>query len=619
MQSAFHAAALLTAICFPGLVFGQPQPPEKVPAAAGLVAQLKPRHPRLLMNDEDFKTLAARVKSDATLTRWHDEVREDAEKMLTASMPRHVLPDGKRLLSTSRRVLDDTYTLALLYRLEGDRRYLDRLWKELEAVAAFPDFNPKHFLDTAEMTHALAVAYDWLYDTWSDSQRATIRRAIVEMGLKPSLETYRKNTWWARVTHNWNQVCNGGMTMGALAVGDEEPELCGEILHSAILSVPLAIESYAPDGAWGEGPGYWGYATTYNTVMLAGLVSALGTDFGLSTMPGFADTGLFPMYMTGPTGRTFNFEDSGDRLGRTDPMFWLAERFDRPEYAWFALRYGRPSAAGMVLYRGPGKAPASAGLPLGKYFRGVEAAALRSDWTDQATYVAVQSGSNRVNHNHLDLGSFVLDAIGERWAVDLGGDDYNLPGYFGGQRYNYYRLRAEGHNTLVLNPDKEPDQDPKSETRITRFAAEKDRSFALADLTPGYAKHASRVERGIALATGGRVLVQDEVEASKAVDLWWFMHTEATPRLEGDERRVVLRQGDRQLVAQILAPAQARFEVRNAEPLPSSPNPEGQRSNRSVRKLAIHLTDARDVRLAVLFTPGGAEAEPPPVKPLADW
>ena len=26
----------------------------------------------------------------------------------------------------------------------------------------FPDWNPKEFLDTAEMTHAVAIGYDWL-------------------------------------------------------------------------------------------------------------------------------------------------------------------------------------------------------------------------------------------------------------------------------------------------------------------------------------------------------------------------------------------------------------------------------------------------------------------------
>ena len=60
---------------------------------------------------------------------------------------------------------------------------------------------------------------------------------------------------------------------------------------------------------------------------------------------------------------------------------------------------------------------------------------MRSDWLDpSAMFVGIKAGTNRVNHSHLDLGTFVLDALGQRWAVDLGGDNYNLPGYFGNKR-----------------------------------------------------------------------------------------------------------------------------------------------------------------------------------------
>ena len=75
--------------------------------------------------------------------------------------------------------------------------------------------------------------------------------------------------------------------------------LCGKILHHALTSVQLAMQSYAPDGGWGEGPGYWAYATSYNVTMLACLESATGSDFGLSKFPGFDQTALFPLYMTG--------------------------------------------------------------------------------------------------------------------------------------------------------------------------------------------------------------------------------------------------------------------------------------------------------------------------------
>jgi hypothetical protein len=63
---------------------------------------------------------------------------------------------------------------------------------------------------------------------------------------------------------------------------------------------------------------------------------------------------------------------------------------------------------------------------------------LRSEWENpQALCVAFKAGDNKANHSHLDLGSFVFDAAGVRWAMDLGADNYNLPGYFGKQRWDY--------------------------------------------------------------------------------------------------------------------------------------------------------------------------------------
>ena len=54
-------------------------------------------------------------------------------------------------------------TLAFVYRMEGDKKYLELCWEELiccevEGLAAAA------FLNDAEMTTAVAVGYDWLYD-----------------------------------------------------------------------------------------------------------------------------------------------------------------------------------------------------------------------------------------------------------------------------------------------------------------------------------------------------------------------------------------------------------------------------------------------------------------------
>ena len=601
-----------------------PKPAVPIPPATNILARLHQGHPRLLATTEDFAGLRKRLASDSQLQSWHTKLQAQAQDIMSAAPSRYEIPDGLRLLATSRRVMNRVYTLALLYRLDGDQRYAERAWQELAAAASFPDWNPRHFLDTAEMTHAFAIGYDWLYDVWKPEQRATLQQAMVEKGLKAALPLYRAHSGWTRVRHNWNQVCNGGIGMGALALADVEPDLAGETLHGALESIQLAMAEFAPDGAWKEGPGYWNYATFYNVVFLAGLQTALGTEFGLSQIGKFEQTGLFPIYLTGPLGRTFNYADGGDHAIFASQMFWLARQFKQPDFAWYERRASSPSALDLLWYDPAGTGPKAAGWPLDKYFRGAEIAVLRSDWENpQALFVGFKAGDNKANHSHLDLGSFVFDAAGVRWAMDLGADDYNLPGYFGGQRWHYYRLRAEGQNTLVINPGQGPDQDPAAKTQITRFESTPKRAFAIADLTPAYAKNASRVWRGIALLDRKNVVVQDEIQADKPIELWWFMHTPASVRIEDDGRTATLQLAGAQLRAEILSPASAKFQIMDAQPLPASPHPERQAKNERIRKLAIHLTGISDTRLVVRLVPKPSEGEEtgqaPKLSALSEW
>ena len=270
------------------------------------------------------------------------------------------------------------------------------------------------------------------------------------------------------------------------------------------------------------------------------------------------------------------------------------------------------------------EAPPADALPLDKWFRHSEVVTLRGAWGDrEATYVGFKAGDNQANHSHLDLGSFVIEALGTRWAIDLGSDNYNMPGYFGKQRWTYYRLRAEGHNTLVINPGEAPDQDPAAAARITRFESKPERAIAVSDLTPAYARQARRVERGIALLNRRCVLVQDEIETDKPAEVWWFLHTQASTTLDADGTTAILTRDNTRLEARILSPAQARFTVEEAQPFPTSPHPEMQNQNRGTRKLAIQLKGVTEGRVAVMLIPArqgeASNAIIAEVKPLARW
>lgn len=99
-----------------------------------------------------------------------------------------------------------------------------------------------------------------------------------------------KNNSWLKAEHNWNQVCNAGMTYGALAIYEDQPALAKQIIGRAFESIKLPMKDYGPDGIYPEGYGYWGYGTSFNVLFLDAIEKLFKTDFGLNKAPGFLKT-----------------------------------------------------------------------------------------------------------------------------------------------------------------------------------------------------------------------------------------------------------------------------------------------------------------------------------------
>lgn len=617
-------------------------------AAPDPLANLRPGHPRLLVTDAQLSAAVAAAKSDPLRAALHARIVALAEAELKSTPVKHVLI-GPRLLDKSRTALGRVITTAMAFRLTGDTRFADRAKKELFTVAAFPDWNPSHFLDVAEMSLAVAIGYDWLHAQLSPAERATLKTALLQHGLalasdayNPAGATDKRVTRWVTAHHNWNQVCNGGLLGAALALADEEPALARLVVSGAVKSLPLAMAAYAPDGAYPEGPGYWGYGTTYNVIALALLESALGTDFSLAQAPAFDRTADYRLHVQSPTGLGFNYADGSASLHASPALTWLATRFSRPQ----PLSHSRALLAAAVASKksdresdrffalhaiwfpaspSDPKSPAANSSPLDARFRGpAQLALFRSAWDDpRALFVGFKAGANDVNHSHLDLGSFVLDSDGVRWATDLGPDDYNLPGYFdtkkgtAGPRWKYYRLNNRSHNTLTPG---DALQDYHATAPFVAFATTPARAYAVADLTPAYPAAAKKILRGIALLDRARVLVQDDLTGLKPnTPLVSRLLTEAKITLSADARTATLTLNGCTLRAEILSPATAKFTTRPATAPTST-----ERTNPSITALSAECTPTTtDARLALLLTPVGdhwpTTLPAPVLTSLADW
>ncbi|MFW6065769.1 MAG: heparinase, partial [Planctomycetota bacterium] len=317
------------AICFKGADDVQAGRPPSDP-----LQPLREGHPRLILTKQRLEELRRLEQDDELLTQCRRDLVQRAEKYLQAE-PLEYKKRGPRLLHVSRECLNRVYALSLAWRLTGEDKYAEAARRDLLTVCAFDDWNPSHFLDTAEMTHAVGIGYDWLHDYLDEQTRGTLREAIMSKGLEPGLQRYRSGVWWARSEYNWNQVCNGGLLIGALAIAEHEPQIAEEIVRRAVESLPRALGSYEPEGAWAEGPGYWNYATEYTAYALSAMETALGTDFGLSRRKGLRLAGYFPLYTTGPTGELFNFADVGTHSVRRNlpALLYLAGRYDEPTFA----------------------------------------------------------------------------------------------------------------------------------------------------------------------------------------------------------------------------------------------------------------------------------------------
>ncbi len=604
----FKYALLAFAFISPLFIYGQDGPP--LPTS---MATFKSAHPRMIITDAELPTIKRAIATDTFAKAQFEALRSHGESMLQKQPHRYELNTSHELLGVVRDMQDRVLTLAGMYRITGDRRYSDRAVQEMLTAASFGDWNTQHFLDTAEMTATLGIGYDWLYPILTPAQRNTIRQAVLAKGLTPFINQLHAKK--VQYTNNWGQVCYGGETIGALAVAEPNDPLsmseAQEIVGYARRGFGSLMSVFAPDGGFEEGPVYWNYATMYSSLYLASLTSALGSEFGQGDAPGFSLTGAYRMQSVGPTLQLANFGDAETGSFPVPQMFWLARRFNRPDYATYekvldqklqgtvnqysVLESLRFSIFALDWYALAPHSSQAMTLPSSQSFSGVNQGFMRLSWSDPQTwYVAFKGGDTFSGHRHLDLGSFVFDALSKRWGIDPGLDNYNLPDYFGARRWTYYRTRTEGHNTLTIG-NKNEDIDAKASiSPIQRRGSE---TFSIINLDSAYKAQLKHWNRGIAMLPDSRLLVQDEISPALPTDVVWHFHTFATVALSSDSRTATLAQGGQSIKVRVLSPSM-RFDRVNPEVSPP------QRAISGLTDLVIYLPrQANPTTITVLFSP----------------
>jgi len=538
-------------------------------------------HPRILLLEGQEKEILQKIEANDTYKKIHEAIILESEFLLTQE-PLERIKIGRRLLSVSREYLRQVFYLSYAYRTTGDIKFAQQAEKFMLKSAGFTDWNPSHFLDVGEMTMALAIGYDWLFDQLSEESKTIIKEAIVEKGIKPSFND--DYNWFLTAEHNWNQVCNAGMTYGALAIMEDYPELADSVINRAFESIPLAMVDYGPDGAYPEGYGYWGYGTSFNIMFLSAVDALFKDDRGLSQVPGFLKTGSFMQNMLLPSNSCYNWGDCGSGGSLQPAMFWLAEKTNNASLLWMEKKFlqtedfsqfTRDRVLPTLLIWGKDinldeiKEPESkVYVAQGKH----PICLMRSSWADpNAMFLGFKTGAASVNHAHMDVGSFVMEADGVRWSADLGSQNYESlesrgMSIFGrtqdAVRWTIFRLNNYSHSTLTFN-DKL--QKVTGYAKIDKYSNTENFMNAMSDITSMYDGQIKKAVRGVALIDQKYVVVKDELETlDTATQMRWNMLTLADVELT--EHGAILSKDGKKLYLKVKASEKIRMRTWSTAP-----------------------------------------------------
>lgn len=588
-------------------------------------------HPFILANSGNFETVRTEVRNNSfspyTKSLYLSAISNADALLNTDIYPvmEYVLDEEDSILPISREVINRMIILGYAWQISGDMKYAERAWKELENVCSYDDWCNSHFLASAEMALAVSIGYDWFFDYLNDGQKALLSEKTWDYAIDSALND---NHWFTWSKNNWNSICYSGIGIACMAFAENNPEAAAQFLEMCYESMPIAFENFTPDGVYAEGPGYCQSGMNSIVYFIASSRNYFGSDFGMSEIPGFRELGYFPVYITTPTGM-FNFGDNKAEQCYTPVLHWYASEYDSPLLSAYQMT-DAPSdfvadTSDSTERNGSGKEDALSSLwynrdfaqsdidfsnePLFRYLdsdAGQPLVLMRSAYLDEnAAFAGIKGGYNFINHGDLDIGTFVFDAMGERWAEELGPGSYDAPNYFfntpAGGRWKNYCKRAEGQNTLVINPNATlDDQYVLAECDFSSYNETEGGGKAVLDMTDAYRMNgASKVTREFELYNNSCLKITDKVKCIVPSEIYWFMHTKADIEITDNGKTAILTINGKQMKA--ILSGDGEFSVMKAEALKGRYEYDADYSD--IRKLTVHLENTKEAEIIVNFEP----------------
>ncbi len=445
-------------------------------------------HPRLCIDADAI----ARLRSAPDSPMLQDaQARIEREAPLFAA-DTSVAYDATRhnaLLIRARLMQTRILTLLVRWLQTGDETYRRGVLNDVAAIDAWPQWSwIDWFQDRTPDTEAktvtfdlsygensltLALAYDLLFDTLSEDEKALFigcvrHHRVFETFLScvedPDFKDHkgRAGGFLQNEKSNWLTVLCGGMGTLALAMYEEIPEA-----HRALFYCDEAVRTlmkFAGEsrGAWPEGLCYYTYTLRYAIAFLESWERATGRENPSYALPGLDGIlNYFLDLMPGGVPCTF-----GDNNKPWEPIgfhYQIARRLSQDVLTPLINAQYRinteeremecwPISAERLLFapRGEIRASGNVETQVVRFYPGSNVTILADRLPGPSFEMVIRGGNTRGAHEHNDLSSFFLVMGSQSMITSLSTDDY-MDSTFSSRRMEVFEMTPQAKNVFFIN------------------------------------------------------------------------------------------------------------------------------------------------------------------------
>jgi hypothetical protein len=551
--------------------------------------RLPKAHPRLFLRPEDLPRLRAAAAAPGPAADLFKEMRKQADKLIQSGPTpeptvrgsarnkeddeavKHWWPNRE----TCDRAGGEAETLAFVWLITQEPQYGEAARKFVLALAAWDPDGPSNFALNCEagksMLYHPVRAYDWAYDSLTETDRATFRKVWQrraadawksgEIGQGNGHLTRPFNSHGNRIWHKLAEV--------GIALYGEVPE-AETWLDYAVNKFYAAYPVWSDDdGGWHEGASYLtGYISKVTTWMQVAH-SALALD-GLKK-PFFNQIGNVPLYVVPPHSPASGFgdlsyrpvgcgflhyfarmkgADSAGAAAATHWSWWLEQTKTKAPGGWTGFLY----AANLPPL--PAPVPPT-DWPQSKIFHGTGVASLHDTLTDcredvHFLFKADPFGTQSHGHN-AQLG-FQLNAYGECLLPACTYRDLH------GSKFHYqWAHSTRAQNAVLVNGAGQRPHSHLSTGSIieSRFTPQWD--YVRGEATAAYTGLVTRAERAALFVKPDLLVLYDDFAAPRPATFQFMLHGLSAFTPDEADQTLRLDQKNAGLTVKYLAPQPLAF------------------------------------------------------------